>query len=109
MELKDTIELMTSADYKDRFRAEYEQTRIRYEKLGEMLYKYNCGKLEFKPACPIKVLQQQHEVMGKYLDLLEIRAEIEHIGLCYQPKEQEKPEDMDIPGCIVALVPRKTK
>ena len=30
MELKDTIELMTSDDYKDRFRAEYWQTKIRF-------------------------------------------------------------------------------
>ena len=32
MELKDTIELMNSADYKERFKAEYFQTKIRYEK-----------------------------------------------------------------------------
>ena len=29
-ELKDTIELMNSADYKDRFKAEYLQIKIRY-------------------------------------------------------------------------------
>ena len=33
MELKDTIDLMTSEDYKDRFKAEYYQTKIRYDKL----------------------------------------------------------------------------
>ena len=33
MELKDTIDLMTSDDYKDRFKAEYYQTKIRYNKL----------------------------------------------------------------------------
>ena len=32
-ELKDTITGMQSADYKERFIAEYEQTKIRYEKL----------------------------------------------------------------------------
>lgn len=30
MELKDTIEMMTSDDYKERFKAEYYQTKIRY-------------------------------------------------------------------------------
>lgn len=30
-DLKDTVELMTSSDYKDRFRAEYWQTKIRAE------------------------------------------------------------------------------
>lgn len=33
MELKETISMMTSADYKERFKAEYYQTKIRYEKL----------------------------------------------------------------------------
>lgn len=29
MELKDTIELMNSSDHKDRFKAEYQQVKIR--------------------------------------------------------------------------------
>lgn len=33
MELKDTIPQMTSEDYKERFKAEYYQTKIRYWKL----------------------------------------------------------------------------
>ena len=35
-ELKDTIELMTSENYKDRFKAEYWQTKIRYDKLHKI-------------------------------------------------------------------------
>ena len=30
MEFKDTIAMMTSEDYKERFKAEYYQTKIRY-------------------------------------------------------------------------------
>ena len=37
MELKDTIELMNSNDYKERFKAEYLQAKIRYDKLEKML------------------------------------------------------------------------
>ena len=37
MELKDTVALMESADFKDRFKAEYYQTKIRYEKLHTMI------------------------------------------------------------------------
>ncbi len=37
MELKDTIEMMNSEDYKERFKAEYYQTLIRYNKLSEMV------------------------------------------------------------------------
>ena len=37
MELKDTIELMQSNDYIDRFKAEYLQLKIRMEGLSSML------------------------------------------------------------------------
>lgn len=40
MELKDTIKIMNSSDYKERFKAEYYQTKIRYEKLHSMTVKY---------------------------------------------------------------------
>ena len=33
MELKDTVGMMSSSDYRDRFKAEYYQLKIRYEKL----------------------------------------------------------------------------
>lgn len=33
MELKDTVEMMTSSDYKERFKAEYYQLKLRYNKL----------------------------------------------------------------------------
>ena len=81
MELKDTIELMESADYKERFKAEYYQTKIRYDKLHKMLVKYEARTLEFEPICPIEILQDQTYYMGNYLKTLEIRAEIEKIEL----------------------------
>ena len=37
MELKDTIKMMDNVDYKERFKAEYYQTKIRYEKLVGLL------------------------------------------------------------------------
>lgn len=80
-ELKDTVDLMNSDDYKERFQAEYLQTKIRYEKLHKMLVKYEAGTLEFQPTCPILVLQNQKSFMGNYLKQLEIRAEIENIDL----------------------------
>lgn len=49
MELKDTIELMKSNDYKDRFKAEYYQLKIRKEKLLKMVDNWN--SLKFKPTC----------------------------------------------------------
>lgn len=81
MELKDTIDLMTSADYKDRFKAEYYQLKIRYEKLKAMLDKWDNGELDFEPTCHREVYNMQIEGMETYLDVLADRAEIENIKL----------------------------
>lgn len=81
MELKDTIEMMNSADYKERFKAEYYQTKIRYEKLHRMCIKYEAGTLDFTPDCPLDLLKEQKAAMGNYLRCLEIRAEIEGVTL----------------------------
>lgn len=81
MELKDTIELMNSDDYKDRFKAEYLQTKIRYDKLHKILIKREAGTLDFTPKCPVSTLMLQARHMNDYLKSLEIRAEIEAIVL----------------------------
>lgn len=81
MELNDTIALMQSDDYKDRFKAEYLQTKIRYEKLHKMLIKMDAGTLDFKPSCPKVMLMEQKRYMGEYIRMLLVRAEIEGIDL----------------------------
>ena len=59
MELRDTVEMMNNADYKERFKAEYYQTAIRYGKLKAMVDKHNNGTLEFKPTCPMSIYDIQ--------------------------------------------------
>lgn len=81
MDIKDTIEMMQSADYKERFKAEYYQTKTRYERLLAMLMKYEAKRLDFEPTCPIKILYEQAEIMSKYLKVLETRAVIEGVSL----------------------------
>lgn len=81
MELQDTIELMQSKDYKERFKAEYHQTKIRYAKLHNMVVKYEAGTLNFTPNCSLELLKRQAAAMGNYLYCLEMRAEIEGIEL----------------------------
>ena len=94
MELKDTIEMMQSADYKERFKAEYQQTKIRYEKLKafntkieaaqrtEWCEKPRCKCAEIpKHDCPAELLREQQHIMGEYLHILEVRAVIEGIDL----------------------------
>ena len=80
-DLVGTISLMQSDDYKERFIAEYYQTKIRYDKLHKMIVKYEANTLNFEPNCPIELLMEQAEYMGKYLHILEVRAEIEGIEL----------------------------
>ena len=79
--LADTIPYMNSSDYKDRFIGEYWQTRIRYDKLHDMTVRYEAGKLNFTPSCPLDLLKEQKKYMGMYLNKLEIRAVLEEIDL----------------------------
>ena len=81
MELKDTIELMNSSDYKDRFKAEYYQAKIRYDKLDDITVKYEANTLTFTPKCSLTLLKEQKMYLGNYIRILKIRAEIEGIKL----------------------------
>ncbi len=81
MELKDTVELMLSDNHRDRLKAEYWQTKIRYEKLHKMCVQYEAQTLEFAPACSLELLNRQASYMGNYLKTLEVRAVIEGIDL----------------------------
>lgn len=81
MELTDTIELMTSLDYKERFKAEYYQMKIRYDKLFAMITKWDEGTLEFTPSCSRTLLGRQLHHMRMYMIDLETRAKIEGIKL----------------------------
>ena len=81
MELLDTVELMVNDDYKNRMKAEYFQTKIRYDKLHKMIVKYESNTLDFEPSCSLDLLKKQASAMGKYLYYLECRAEIEGIEL----------------------------
>ena len=80
-ELRDTVGLMESSDYKDRFKAEFWQTKIRYNKLHNMVVKYEANTLDFTPTTPLDILKKQLSYMGMYLYTLEIRAQLEGVEL----------------------------
>ena len=86
-----TVEGMLSPDYRERFIAEYQQTKIRWEKLKDF-----CNIIEAamrtcpgdtkrvqmpEHDCPIDLIRDQQRAMGEYLHSLEIRAVIEGIDL----------------------------
>lgn len=90
MKLKDTVTMMNSEDYKERFKAEYLQTKIRYEKLKAFNNKIEAAertqymaKAVTMPThdCPLDLLREQQALMGQYLHLLEVRAVIEGVEL----------------------------
>ena len=80
-ELSQTIDMMTSDYYKERFRAEYAQVVIRYNKLKSMLEKWDAGNLNFNPTCPRSTYNIQIKAMTDYIAILEARAVMEHIIL----------------------------
>lgn len=79
--LKDTADIMLSDDYKERFRAEYHQLKIRYKKLCKFNKAYEDGELEFRPNCSLELLRRQERTMEDYLKILEMRAKIEKVIL----------------------------
>lgn len=81
MKLNETVQMMESSDYKERFRAEYLQLKIRISGLSNMLEKYKNGTLNFKPSCSYELLCNQLFVMKTYSKCLEARAVIEGIEL----------------------------
>lgn len=79
--LESTIPMMQSKDYRDRFIAEWAQTKIRLSKLNRMLQRYYDGTLDFTPTCPVQFLEKQTFAMERYVEILEMRALIEKIKL----------------------------
>ena len=81
-----TIDGMTSPNYMERFKAEYYQTKIRYERLKAFNTKIEASHAmrgENMPVhdCPDELLREQQKMMGHYLHILEVRAVIEGIAL----------------------------
>ena len=68
-------------DYKERMKKEYRQLKDRYNKLHAMVVKYEAGTLDFTPTCSLELLKEQKAAMGKYLYVLEVRAQIEGVAL----------------------------
>lgn len=82
-DLSQTVELMSSNDYKERFIAEYAQVEIRYKRLERVLKSIEdktCPKC-FEPTCDIEILKSQYKTMNAYRATLIFRASIEAIEL----------------------------
>ena len=89
-DLKETAGMMSSPDYKERFRAEYHQLETRFLKLRSMCLKWDAGTLEFTPTCPREIYDKQLYFMEGYLEVLVERAKIESIELNFDEKLKSK-------------------
>lgn len=78
MELLDTIEMMKSDDYKERFKAEYYQLKIRLDRLNALVIKKGIHP-ESVPETSYLMLKQQSIIMEAYLKCLDERARLESI------------------------------
>ena len=81
MKLEETVKMMNSVDYKERFEAEYRQLEIRFKGLKAMLEKWDDRTLTFTPTCPRSTYNLQISAMADYLSVLEARAIMEGIEL----------------------------
>lgn len=81
MKLNETVKMMESKDYKERFIAEYIQLKIRMDALAGMLIKMENNMLDFTPKCSYDLLNGQLKAMNLYAEYLKERAEIEKIDL----------------------------
>ena len=81
MKMTDTIKLMNSTDYKERFRGEYFRLVNRIESFSKMLDGYRHNSLKYTPKCTLKMLDGQMNSMIIYRTHLEESAKIEEISL----------------------------
>ncbi len=82
-QLNQTVDLMNSESYKERFVAEYAQIAIRTLRLERVLKSIEdktCPKC-FEPTCDIEILKSQLKTMNAYRATLIFRAAIEEIEL----------------------------
>lgn len=90
--LEETIDLMKSNDYKERFIAEYFQGKIRYDKLTTFIFNIEKaeqkGEIPPKHDCPVFLLKLQKKCMGQYLAILEERAKFENIDIMQEISER---------------------
>lgn len=79
--LMDTAIGMCHSDYKERFKAEFNQLKIRHDRLVEICKSWDAGTLKFTPTCPREIYDEQLKAMEAYLEVLKKRAEIEAVDL----------------------------
>jgi hypothetical protein len=81
MDLRETTKLMESEDYKERFKGEYAQTKIRFTKLDTAIQKLDANTLGYDPKSGYDLMVAQAQAMANYLKVLKTIAMVEDIDL----------------------------
>lgn len=61
--------------WKERLVEEYTCLKEKYEKLHKTIVQLEAGTCPFEPSCSVDLLKRQAKTIGKYLFILEVRAE----------------------------------
>lgn len=81
MTLKETSKMMESEDYKERFKGEYAQTKIRFTKLDTAIRQLDAGTIDYDPASGYDLMVAQAQAMANYMKVLKTIAMVEGIDL----------------------------
>lgn len=73
--LEDTVDMMISDSWSERFFAELIQAKLRRDKLEDALVKIALSDEEYNEE-EIELLKKQHRIMSDYIDVLEERADL---------------------------------
>lgn len=79
--LSETVYFMISRDDKDQLCAEYAQLKLRIRDLHDKIVQLRMLHAEESSYASISMLESQHDVMIKYLSIVEARAEYEGVDL----------------------------
>lgn len=80
MKLQDTVEMMNSSDYKERFKAEYYQLLIRCQKLNNLINMIQSKEeTDFTATVSLDLLSAQLHAMTSYMFILQERAKLEGV------------------------------
>ena len=81
MELKDTVNLILSEDFKERLKGEYYETLIRYLKLEQYLLEVASNPVVGRDPVLVGMLSDQRDAMYKYLEALRKRCKYHNIPI----------------------------
>ena len=87
MELKDTVNLMLSDDWRDRLKAEHLQLTIRLHNLSAFINAANRGEKQYNSEREKFAMKKQYRAMVEYTIALEHRMKF--AGIEFKPYEAE--------------------